>query len=396
MDRHQVDILIVGGGIAGLMATAAFAQAGFETLCVDPNAPITDGTAKGADHRSTAFLQPAQSFMEKAGIWDALAPHAAALKTMRIIDAGGASPVTKEFVSSDISEKPFGWNFPNWLLRKILLDRIAASTNATFQPGRYVTKLFTRMDRARVTLDDGTKIAAQLIIAADGRGSFIRNALGIDVQTIRYGQKALAFTVAHDVPHDNISTEVHMSGGPFTMVPLPDRDGKPASAVVWMEDGPKALALSKMPLADFERALNDRSCGVLGQLKLTSNRGVWPIISQRASQLYGQHTALVAEAAHVVPPIGAQGLNMSLADMACLLELAQANPNDIGSPQMLSAYERNRMRDIKMRVGGIAALNLASIGASQSIRSARAIGLQVLHGAAPVRKGLMQLGLGAR
>ena len=111
------DILISGGGIAGLTAAAAFGSAGFKVICVDPAPPITDGDATGADLRSTAMLQPARRVLEAAGIWSHLQDHAAPLQIMRIVDAGGADPiprVTREFNATEISDQPFGWNFPNW------------------------------------------------------------------------------------------------------------------------------------------------------------------------------------------------------------------------------------------------------------------------------------------
>ncbi len=154
-------------------------------------------------------------------------------------------------------------------------------------------------------------------------------------KTTRYGQKALAFAVTHPIPHDNVSTEIHRSGGPFTLVPLPDLNGMPSSAVVWMEEGPEVQRLAALPQAEFEAAMNARSCCLLGPLTLASRRTVWPIISQIAERMYAERIALVAEAAHVVPPIGAQGLNMSLGDMRVLLELAEAAPDRLGDAAML-------------------------------------------------------------
>ena len=124
------DILISGGGIAGLTAAAAFGSAGFSVLCVDPAPPVTERDADGADLRSTAFLQPAQQFLDEAGLWARLADHAMPLQVMRIVDAGGDRPeprVTRDFDATDISEKPFGWNLPNWLLRRELSAPAAAS-----------------------------------------------------------------------------------------------------------------------------------------------------------------------------------------------------------------------------------------------------------------------------
>lgn len=396
---YDCDILISGGGIAGLAAAAAFGTVGFDVICVDPTPPVTERDAQGADMRSTAMLQPARKVLENAGVWDALAPHAAPLQIMRIVDAGGAEAeprVTREFDAADISDAPFGWNFPNWLLRRELVARLTTLPCVDFRTGTGTTSLFTRMAEARVGLTDGSRVTTRLVIAADGRTSPMREAAGIPTTTRRYGQKALAFAVTHPVPHENVSTEVHRTGGPFTLVPLPDHNGLPCSAIVWMDDGPAQLARSEMPVADFEREMSARSSYLFGPLTLVSPRALWPIVSQHAARLNGERLALIAEAAHVVPPIGAQGLNMSLADIATLLDLAQTRPDALGDAAMLQAYHKARYNDIQLRVRGIDLLNRASQASTPLARDARAAGLNALYGLAPLRKMLMQMGLGVR
>jgi 2-octaprenyl-6-methoxyphenol hydroxylase len=399
MTRISTDILISGGGVAGLSAAAAFGSAGFSVICADPTPPVTNATDEGADLRTTAFLHPSIPVLESAGLWARLEPFAAPLQIMRIVDAGGETPeprVIKDFDAADISDAPFGWNLPNWLLRREMVARLADLPNVSFLPGIATTKLLTRESEALVTLSDGRKISARLVIAADGRNSTMREALGIAVKTIRYGQKALAFAVTHPVPHQNVSTEIHRSGGPFTLVPLPDRDGLPCSAVVWMETGPEVQRLAALPVADFEAAMNLRSCQILGPLTLASRRSVWPIISQIADRMAGERVALMAEAAHVVPPIGAQGLNMSLADLSTLLDLAKADPADLGSAKMLDAYHRRRHLEVQARVKGIDLLNRTSMIEGQLLRDLRAGALNTFYSVAPVRKTLMKAGLGVR
>ena len=318
---------------------------------------------------------------------------------MRIIDAGGAEPkprVVREFNATEISELPFGWNLPNWLLRRELLARLAELPNATFRAGVGTKSLFTRTQEARVTLTDGTKVSCRLVLACDGRSSPMRDAAGISVKTTRYGQKALAFAVTHPKPHENVSTEIHRSGGPFTLVPLPDLGGQHSSAIVWMERSANADALAALDEAAFEAAMNERSCEVLGPMKLASRRTLWPIIAQSAARLSGERVALMAEAAHVVPPIGAQGLNMSLADLGTLLELATARPEGLGDEVMLEAYHRARHNDIGLRVAGIDALNRASMIEARPLRDMRAAGLAALYSLPQVRRMLMQMGLGVR
>ncbi len=395
-ETHQADILVSGGGIAGLIAAAAFGAQGFSVLCVDPAPPVTDEGADGADLRTTAFLMPSVALLRRIGLWDRLAPHATPLQVMRIVDAGGAQPVarlTRDFDASEIGDQPFGWNLPNWLLRREISACLAEMKDVRFQPGTGTAGVVTRDEGAIVTLTDGRRIRARLLVGADGRNSPVRQALGIGVRTFRYGQKALAFAVTHEVSHHNVSTEVHRSGGPFTLVPLPDRNGKPCSAVVWMENGREVARLAALPPDAFEAELNARSAGVLGHLTLATRLTQWPIISQIAHRFTGPRTALIAEAAHVVPPIGAQGLNMSLADLSALLDLSGDEP---GHPDGLAAYDRARRPEAYARLLGIDALNRASQAGIRPLRDLRAAALGGLYGIAPVRRLMMRAGLGMR
>ncbi|WP_439138480.1 UbiH/UbiF family hydroxylase [Roseicyclus sp.] len=395
----QTDVFISGGGVAGLTAATAFGVAGFSVICADPSPPITDAGAEGSDLRTTAFLQPSRDFLERLGLWTRLGPHATPLQVMRIVDAGGPEAearVAHDFNAADISDLPFGWNLPNWLLRREMVAHLATLPNVDFRPGVGTKQLLTRDAEARVILSDGSRIAAKLVIGADGRDSVVREAAGIAARRLRYGQKALAFAITHDLPHDNVSTEIHRSGGPFTLVPLPDRDGRPCSAVVWMERGPEATRLAALPEADFEAEMTARSAHLFGPLKLASRRTVWPIISQIAERMVAERVALVAEAAHVVPPIGAQGLNMSLADLRVLLDLAEGHRDDPGRPEVLARYERARHAEIVARVTGVDALNRASMAEAQGLRDLRLRALNAIYSVAPVRRVMMRAGLGAK
>ncbi|GLQ34564.1 2-octaprenyl-6-methoxyphenyl hydroxylase [Amylibacter marinus] len=396
MRRNTTDIVVSGGGIAGMAAAAAFGGAGFHVVCVEPHQPISDPKDAHADLRSTAFLQPARHTLQRAGLWDQLAPFATPMKTMRLADAGGETNTLRaiaDFEASEISDDFFAWNLPNWLLRREMHAHLERLETVEFITGQRTRRLTARSDHALVQIGE-QHYKCQLVIAADGRESPLRKMAGIGVKTWRYGQKALAFAATHDAPHDNISTEIHRSGGPFTLVPLPDHQGRPCSAVIWMETAAKASDLWAMDTADFNKALNIRACQVLGEMHLVSRRNIWPIISQKADHLTSARLALVAEAAHVVPPIGAQGLNMSLADIDCLLNLAQENPDALGTPQHLDAYEKARAQDIAMRVRGVDALNRAAMFQSPTLRDLRLQGLKSLHGFAPLRKSIMRKGLG--
>jgi len=398
MERLETDILIAGGGIAGLLASAVLAETGFSVLCADPIPPITDGAAKGADLRSTAFLMPAVNLLAEAGLWQRLAPHAAPLRIMRIVDAGvqNATPMVADFVSDDIGQEAFAYNLPNWLIRREVLAYLETLSNAEIIAPARVGPMLARSTGAIATLDGDRQVRAALVIAADGRDSALREAAGISARRWSFGQKALVFTVRHDAAHENISTEVHQSGGPFTLVPLPDPH---QSAVVWMDAGPEIARLAQMDEDAFSIAATERSAEVLGQLTLQGRRIAWPIIAQQAARLDGPRLALLAEAAHVIPPIGAQGLNMSLADLACLRGLlvnARNAGHDIGAPDLLAQYSRLRLPDMTTRIAGVDLLNRASIAQAQPLRNLRRAGLSLLHGVKPLRQAAMVAGLGSK
>jgi len=390
--RIQCEILIAGGGVAGLSAACTFAAAGFETLCVDPSPP-----ANSKDLRSTAFLLPSVELLTESGLWELLKPHAAPLSIMRILDAGGEAGVIREqadFLASDLGLPAFGYNLPNSLLREKMLAFLAKLPNFQLLAPESVGKLTPRSSGALVQLAGGDQVSAKLVIAADGRNSPLREQLGIGIKTWRYGQKALVFNTSHTTPHQNISTEIHRSGGPFTLVPLEDPH---KSAVVWMERGPRAAALFAMENAAFNAALTERACSTLGAIEITGKRALWPIIAQRAERLNGPRTALFAEAAHVIPPIGAQGLNMSLTDLKHLKALViEARDADIGAPELLQKYHRARWPDMAARIKGVDLLNRASMAGSPMLKDLRRTGLKTLHSIKPLRDELMKRGLGAK
>ena len=395
MQALDTDIFISGGGIAGLSAALGFATAGFRVVLADPAPPPQNAEADGSDLRSTAFLQPARTLLDAFGAWDLLDSHATPLETLRVIDCAGDPPTIRTeraFRSHDLGEPAFGWNLPNWLTRRVLSEKAAAHPGIDLRLGTGFKSLLSRDREAIVTLTDATRLRARLAIAADGRASPLREAAGIGTEITRYGQKALAFAVTHDLAHESVSTELYLSGGAFVLVPLPDHDGRPASAVVWMNDAPGATRLMAMDDDAFARAATERSCHVLGELHLASARRSWPVVTQRATALTAQRVALVAEAAHVLPPIGAQGLNTSLHDVRILLDLARAAPDELGSPAMLDRYAKTRMRDIRARV--IDLYNRVCRSDAPPVQALRSLGLKLVHDIAPLRQGVMRAGMG--
>ncbi|MCV6594125.1 MAG: FAD-dependent monooxygenase [Silicimonas sp.] len=395
MDLDHCDLFVSGGGIAGLIAALAFAEAGASVVLADPAPPPSD-PQKG-DLRSTAYLQPARALLEEIGIWDQLAPGAVPLEVLEVIDCAGdpaEARTRRAFQSSDLGAPAFGWNLPNAETRLALARAAEAHPKIDLRFGTGFTALLARDREARITLSDGARIATRLALGADGRASPLRAAAGIEVDTTRYGQKALAFAVSHPEPHNAVSTELYLDGGAFVLVPLPDHQGQPASAVVWMNDGPEALRLQALPETEFNGAASARSTHVLGPLSLITPRQVWPVVTQTARALTARRVALIAEAAHVLPPIGAQGLNTSLMDLRFLLDLYKAAPVSLGTPAHLTAFSEKREREIAIRARTIDLYNRICRSDIVPVQTLRSLGLRIVHDIKPLRQSVMRAGLG--
>jgi 2-octaprenyl-6-methoxyphenol hydroxylase len=320
----------------------------------------------------------------------------AALRTMRIVDAGGRvrrPRATADFTGAETGHGLFGWNVPNRAARLALLDRLAAMPNARLRQGAAVDGFLARLDAALVRLSDGTTVAAKLVVAADGRSSTLRRLAGIRHRRWSYGQKALAFAVTHPDPHEGVSTEIHRTGGPLTLVPMPDHEGRPCSSVVWMVPGPRATTLVALDDEALATEITAETIGLFGPLRIASRRAVWSIVAQVALRLAAPRLALIAEAAHVVPPIGAQGLNLSLADIEQLAGSVAHMP-DPGAPELLARYERRQMPQILARVAGIDLLNRAARAEAQPLRDLRGLGLAAVDRIPPLRRFAIRAGLG--
>lgn len=391
----SVDILIAGGGIAGLSAAARLAADGHSICVVDP-APRSAGGE--ADLRTTAFLQPAIATLTTAGCWQEMANNGAPLRVMRIVDAGGkerAPRETADFNAAAAGQEYFGWNVPNQAARAALLSRLSALGNVSLKQGLSATRCITRDAESLVALSDGTQIRAKLVVAADGRNSTLRALAGIGVKKWEYGQQALVFAVAHPRPHQGVSTEIHRSGGPLTLVPMPDINNRPCSSVVWMMPGPLARDRAELEGAELAEVLTHETMRLFGPLEIVGSRAKWPIISQVALRLTSQRLALIAEAAHVMPPIGAQGLNTSLHDIETLAGVLTKTA-DPGDPHALGQYARQTMPHMLSRVAGVDLLNRAAQFETQPLRDLRRMGLAALNRIAPLRDYAVRTGLGLR
>lgn len=398
-DRQLISTqcLVVGDGPAGLAAAAALALDGLDVV-VTRKPPVAAVAAAAGDTRTAALFPPSIAFLEALGAWTTVRDASAVLAGIRLVDATAGLLRAPEvlFRPAEIGWPNFGYNVPQDALVPALAaaaERAGARVHRT----EGVAALEAGAREAIVTTREGERLSAALVVAADGRGSLCRSAVGIRTRTVAYPQSALATRFSHGRAHRGISTELHTQAGPCTTVPMPaGPDGRAASSLVWVERPSEAERLAALDEHSFLDALEARLQGVLGTLSDAGPRRTFPLRALAAETLGRQRVALIGEAAHVIPPIGAQGLNLGLVDAATLVDCvrdALDAGRDIGGADTLAAYSASRRADIGRRTRAVDLLNRSLISGFWPVSLARGLGLHVIAALPALRARLMREGL---
>ena len=385
------DVAVVGAGPAGIAAALALAHVGAKVALVGPAPAKIDGARP--ETRTAALLTSSVDLLKRLDVWDALIPHAAPLRVVRIVDTSRSLLRSPDitFRASELGLEAFGYNIANTVLVEALYARALEVLPSVLPTA--VKEIDLSQSDARLALGDGTQLSARLVAGADGRKSVCRNAAGIDVDTHLYDQGAIATSFRHTIPHDGTSTELHRELGSVTTVPTPDAL---TSSLIWVASTAEIEELMACNDAGFATQLQSRLGDALGIVSDVGPRAQFPVGGLSAKQLAHNRTALVGEAAHIMPPIGAQGLNLGLRDAAALADCvagALRRGQDPGGQAVLTSYARARKLDILSRTVGVDLLNRSLLTSLPPVQAARGLVLAGLNALPPLRRMVMRAGL---
>jgi 2-octaprenyl-6-methoxyphenol hydroxylase len=400
---ENISVAVVGGGVTGMAAALALARGGAEV------ALIVRGLAAPADFRTAALFPASVQLLRHLGVWEPIEAQAAPLEAIRIIDATSwplKAPETV-FWAHELDQAALAWNIPNAVLTSALLQAVRQSDRIRHISTAETPAYHTLTDGIGITTREGERLTAQLVVAADGRSSPLRQFAGIGSHETKHDQTALVTSFRHSRPHHGISNEIHRDAGPLTTVPMPaGAEGAQRSSLVWVERPREVARLMGLETEAFRVELQDKLQGLLGRIDDINPRMTFPLTTLGVDQFAKGRIALVGESAHVLPPIGAQGLNLGLRDVAELAEAllwgANRGKNSSHGGQLtrfssryegcLSSYNQARKLDAGSRGRGVDLLNASLASGLLPLQLARGFGLHIIGRIGPLKRAVMRGG----
>ncbi len=384
MDR--ADVIILGGGLVGLTIAAALDSSGLTAILVDPGDP-DKRLGVSFDGRTSAVSSSSKRMLDTIGV--EFTEPGNPIASIRASD--GLSPGALTFETGDEGE-PLGWMHEN--------RHLLAALRSRAERGKHLWLLWKAATRSvergehgvMVSLVDGRRLSAPLLVAADGRNSPTRAAAGIRTARWTYDHSAIVSTLRHEAPHDNVAYEIFYPAGPFALLPMTDDEIGHRSAIVWSmrkQDAPGFLSLSD---ADFAAEAEAAMGGFLGAVSLAAPRSSYPLGFHHAARITDRRLALVGDAAHAIHPIAGQGLNLGMRDCAALAQVLVEGARlglDLGDATLLDRYQRWRSLDTLMVGAATDGLTRIYAVRGRTASAVRRFGMGMIDRIGPLKQRLM-------
>lgn len=386
MSRHnELDAIVVGAGPVGAALALGLARDGLAIALVEAREPKPWNVADEVDPRVVALAPDARELLAGLGVWDAIAAQRVGpYRHMHVWDA--LAPGTLDFDAREHGEAALGWIVENRLIQWAMWQALHATDARLLCPAT-VAEIEQGDDAVAVTLDDGTRLRAKLLVAAEGAESSLRERLGIAFDGRDYGKRAVVAHVGTERAHASTAWQRFLPGGPLAFLPL--ADGR--CSVVWsLPDGEAARVLA---LADeaFRAELGCAFDFRLGAITATTPRLAFPLRLRLAARYVAGRCVLVGDSAHQVHPLAGQGMNLGLRDVACLrrvLGAARARGGDPGAAHVLRRYERERRSENTLAARGFDAIDRIYGSDATPLATLRGAALGVAGRVGPLRRML--------
>ena len=393
----RADIIIAGGGLVGLASALGLVRAGLKVAIVDAQV-VDDTLLPEFDGRASAISKTSKNMFKSLGVWQELEQHAQPITNITVTDSelsDAVRPAFLHFDQRDDAQFPAAYMVENRYIRQALLGRIKEAANITFFAPHKVVNMTVGLHLAKVTLDDNRVLSAPLVIAADGRNSFLRRHAGLKTVGWEYNQHGIVATIEHQHPHNGVAEEHFLPVGPFAILPLrqPCR-----SSLVWTERRDIATGLMNAGDDRFDSELKRRFGDHLGSIKRIGPRWSYPLSLQLAVDYIAPRLMLVGDAAHVVHPLAGLGLNLGLRDAAALIDVVADALHlglDFGTVGVGENYQAWRRFDNLTAALMMDALNRLFSNSSPSLRQIRDMGLGLVENSAMAKRFFMKEAAGS-